>query len=263
MSTAKPKRKKHICPIFGDGCDKCKILEKKIRQRSSDLDDIEEILEEWNCIGHEYAPGNGVCQCTQKHLVHLARMRNRITGRILFPIGSTCITHFWPPGSRVAKEFSSLRGLNAQKNILIEREQEGNDYDKEFIDNSSQPDVYDEASYASIDRDLDENEDTELEELVQRYAPKQNPRKKKKQKPRRKKRRAVLLTDLEHKEEPRAESEIKYEATESLEIQILDAMDDSIDDAEMLKATDRTLANRLSEDEALLQELARIESTRN
>lgn len=51
--------------------------------------------DEWDVIGYENnVEVKGVCVCTQDDLRHQYTIRNRITRKELYPIGSVCITHF-------------------------------------------------------------------------------------------------------------------------------------------------------------------------
>ncbi len=81
---------------------------------------------EWDVTDVDEDPtSSNMCVCGQPDLVLLYTIRNRYTGAVLFPIGSTCVNHF---GRRdlnqqiaVLKGLLRLRGaIEARQPIVIE-----------------------------------------------------------------------------------------------------------------------------------------------
>lgn len=70
---------------------------KQIVLQHSEGDNWEKVrLTEWELYDHTTANyGEEVsCLCTQPHLLYLFTIKNRLNGKILFPVGSSCIDKF-------------------------------------------------------------------------------------------------------------------------------------------------------------------------
>ena len=68
-------------------------LEEAILVNSQEQHDINKAILEWDVMD-EYNKKKSKCVCTQNPITHCSIIKNRITGKILDPIGNECIRHF-------------------------------------------------------------------------------------------------------------------------------------------------------------------------
>ena len=68
-------------------------LAEAILANSLEKYDLKKAILEWDVIG-EYKKKKNQCVCTQYPITHCSIIKNRITGKILDPIGNECIRHF-------------------------------------------------------------------------------------------------------------------------------------------------------------------------